>query len=366
MAQMPIEIVEIGDLSQFDLSRALSLANSLQKEFSFCALDERDAKELRNYAFRKLRTDEFLKSMDECRTRITGFHPYLIAFVDSYLIGKDYENIFGSDHPEKGLAVFTTHDVPELIIPKDRMLSYFMYYLAKATLCFLAPEHENHGDTQACPFDQKVQKKDILRSMRARALCDKCRRKLLQRSIRISGSQLAALDRLFETSGNLLDERHKLSILPRAFVGSSTEGLIVARQLKLILQDDLEITVWDEGTVFGLSETTIEALEDAVLQYDYGIFVITSDDKLESRGEVRQVARDNVLFELGLFMGRLTRKRIIVVQQKGVSMPTDLSGFVTARYTSDSADELQKAANGIKAALGHVRSKPSQTPREPL
>ena len=353
MAQMPVEIVEIGDLFQFDISRVLSLANSLQNEFMFSQLDERDKREIRNYAFREVWTGEFLDSMDDCRNRMTGYHPFLIAFVDAYLTGEDhYENIFGSDRPEKGLAVFTTHSVPKLIIPEDRMLSYFMYYLAKATLCFLAPELKNHTPTQACAFDKKVEKKDILKSMRARALCDECREKLLRRSKPISGSQLTALDRLFESSGNLLDGKYPLSRLPRAFVGSSTEGLAIARQLKQLLKDDLSITIWDEGTVFGLSTTTIEALEAAVLQFDYGIFIVTSDDKLESRGEFRQVARDNVLFELGLFMGKLTRRRVLVVQQKDVSVPTDLSGLVTARYSWSSPPELQKAAQEIKAVLG--------------
>jgi hypothetical protein len=357
MAQMPVEIIEIGDLIQFDVSRALSLANSLQREFSFYQLDDSDSKEIRNYMFRELNTGEFLESMDECRTRMTGYHPYLIAFVDAYLTGEDgYENIFGSDRPEKGLAVFTTHSVPELIIPEDRILSYFMYYLAKATLCFLAPELKNHADTQACAFDMKIEKKDILQSMRARALCDECRTRLLRRSRPISGSQLTALDRLFECSGNLLDGRYDFSRLPRAFVGSSTEGLSTARQLKQLLKDDLSITIWDEGTVFGLSDTTIEALEDAVLQFDYGIFIITSDDTLESRGRVRQVARDNVLFELGLFMGKLTRRRVLVVEQKGVTIPTDLNGFVTARYDSNIPRELQKAAQDIKTLLGRAPS----------
>jgi hypothetical protein len=356
MAQMPIEIIEIGNLHEFDVSRALSLANSLQQEFVFHALADRDAKDLSNHVFRELYTDQFLTSMDDSRTRMAGYHPFLIAFVDAYLKGKDYENIFGSDRPEKGLAVFTTHSVPEDIIPRDRMLSYFVYYLAKATLCFLAPEQKNHDDTQGCVFDRKVRKKDILQSMRARALCDKCRRKLLQRSPYISPHQLSALDKLFEASGNLLDGQVKLGKLPRAFVGSSSEGLAVARHLKQLLKDDLDITIWDEGTVFGLSETTIEALEDAVLQYDYGIFLVTSDDRLESKGEIKRVARDNVLFEIGLFMGRLTRRKILVVQQNGVSVPTDLSGFVTARFDSPAQDELHKAAQQVKATLGKAPS----------
>lgn len=355
MAQMPVEILEIGELRQFDINRALALANSIQKEFLFYPLDEKDARELRNHTFREMNTTEFLNDMNECRTRMTGFHPYLIAFVDAHLKSENLENLFGVDEPQKGLAVFTTHSVPDLIVPRDRMLCYFIYYLAKATLCFLGPDLHNHQDSRACVFDSKIAKKDLLESMRARALCDPCRKKLLKRSKPISASQIAALEQLFKCSGDLLDGR-RLSALPRAFIGSSSEGLHVARQLKQLLKDDLDITIWDEGTVFGLSNTTIEALEDAVLQYDFGIFIATSDDKLESRGATKQVARDNVLFELGLFMGRLTRRRVLVVQQRGVAVPTDLSGFVTAQYDSPSSDDLLKAARDIRIALGKAPS----------
>ena len=38
------------------------------------------------------------------------------------------------------------------------------------------------------------------------------------------------------------------------------------------------------------------------MNYDFGIFVFGDDDRLESRGEIRTVARDNVLFEFGLFV----------------------------------------------------------------
>jgi predicted nucleotide-binding protein len=40
--------------------------------------------------------------------------------------------------------------------------------------------------------------------------------------------------------------------------------------------------------------------------------VLTPDDDLESRNQVFQSPRDNVLFECGLFMRRLDRKRTFI------------------------------------------------------
>ncbi len=357
MAQMPIEVVDVGDLAAFDPGRALALANSLQSEFVYLRLPEKDALGLQSYAFKKMNTRVFLDRMNKFRNEITGFHPYLIAFVDSYLDDGKYENIFGSDQPEKGLAVFTTCGVADTIIPKERMLSYFLYYLAKATLCFLAPEKKNHRDTKKCVFDNKDNKRDIVQSMRARALCDSCRAKLLRRRKLlcsldpISLSQLKAIDELFRASGDAFEG--KQGSAPRAFIGSSTEGLGVAVQLQELLKGDLETVIWNQGTVFGLGDTTIESLEEAVLGDDYGIFVLRDDDKLESRGIYRDVPRDNVVFELGLFMGKLTRRRVFGVRAKGVSLPVDLAGLTTAIY--DPAEPNLKIA--LSPVVQQIRSK---------
>ena len=44
--------------------------------------------------------------------------------------------------------------------------------------------------------------------------------------------------------------------------------------------------------------------------------------------------RDNVLFELGLFMGKLTRYRTILVHPKvkDLKLPSDLQGLTLASY----------------------------------
>jgi predicted nucleotide-binding protein len=109
--------------------------------------------------------------------------------------------------------------------------------------------------------------------MRARALCDPCRRQLLKRPDPISPFQFAATDDLFRASGDLLEGKRQTK--PRAFVGSSKEALNVARILQQLLADDLTSVVWDKDEVFGLGDVLIESLEDAVLGYEYGIFVFT-------------------------------------------------------------------------------------------
>ena len=109
--------------------------------------------------------------------------------------------------------------------------------------------------------------------------------------------------------------------------------------------------VWNQGTVFGLGSTTLEALEAAVFEYHFAVFVFTPDDELQSRGEVKPVARDNVLFELGMFIGKLGRKKAFAIHpgKKAVSLPSDLNGVTTAPY--------EPTENNLAAALGPVANR---------
>ena len=360
MAHMPVEIVDIGGVPTASLTQAISLANSLQTEFFFDRLAEPDSVQFRMYSFTEVHAPEFLSNMEQIRRTIKGYHPFLIAFIDGNLNGESYRNLFAANQSGKGLGVVTIANVPGVILPAERLTAYFLYYLAHQTLGFIAPEHKNHDDSRGCVFDRKIEKRDLLKSMRARALCNDCRRSLLAVEM-LSAQQLNALDKLYSASGALVQAVHDQGTIAkkqRVFIGSSTEGLAVANEVQALLQYDFEVEVWNQGTVFGLGSATLEALEAAVLAYDFGIFIFTPVDELHARGQVKQVARDNVVFELGLFIGKLTRKRAFVVQPRnGLTMPSDLAGITTASYDpmqSKLAASLGPACQQIRTAVAAI------------
>jgi hypothetical protein len=141
---------------------------------------------------------------------------------------------------------------------------------------------------------------------------------------------------------------------PSLFIGSSSEGLDFARAVRAGLASDAEITIWDEG-FFALGQTFIESLMNALPRFDFAVLVLTPDDLMVSRDTEVFGPRDNVLFELGLFMGRLGRSRTFVLHQAthALKMPTDLAGVVTAAYDWPRQDHNHRAAVG--AACDSIR-----------
>jgi predicted nucleotide-binding protein len=360
MAQMPIEVIEVGDVSPDSLRQAISLANSLQSEFVYLSMLEAEAKGLHVYAYNKADLADLLHTVERFKFRISGYHPFLIAFVDTQIGSGRFTNLFGGSRPTKGLAVVTIANVPNVIISSTRMAAYYLYFLAVYTFSFIAPDHRPHDDTRGCVFDFMENKTDLLKSMKARALCDECRRTLVSGQISISPQHLEALDRMFAECGRLIkkgrDNQEDARDLSRVFIGSSTEGLKVANTLRKLLKEEVAAEVWNQGTVFGLGTATLEALEQAVLKYDFGIFVFTPDDQIHTRGELKPVARDNVIFELGLFIGKLTRHRAFIVHpsKKAIELPSDLLGITTAVYNPNNVDltaALKLACKQIRNAI---------------
>ena len=137
------------------------------------------------------------------------------------------------------------------------------------------------------------------------------------------------------------------TLKPALFVGSSSEGLDLARAVRSLLTDDAEVTLWNEG-LFTIGSTFIESLVNVVTHFDFAAIVLTPDDLMKSRQLTALGPRDNVIFELGLFMGRLGRSRTFVIRPGGeqVKIPSDLAGLTAAIYDWPRADGNHKAAVG--------------------
>lgn len=348
MAKLPVEIARIGNEFDKEIESVIELLNSFQKEIFFSLLSISEEEKFQILNFKEVDCDEQLDKILKIRNDLKGFHPYLIVTSSSYLKNNKYDNLFGGCDPDEGVALFTFKNVTDTIIAKDKIKSYIIYYLARYTFNFLLPDHRNHDETRDCVFDFKTIKADIIKSMKAGAICDDCRSKVINPSYSISASQFTSLNNIFGLSGELLQKEEKPIVekanKPKFFIGSSSEGISVAQKIQNNLSIEFEVVIWNQGLFNQLGLSFLETLEQIVSQFDYGIFVFTPDDTLESRGSTKKTARDNVIFELGLFVGKLSRKKAFLVHPRNIDMHilSDFNGIVMANYDS-SMDNLQAA-----------------------
>lgn len=130
---------------------------------------------------------------------------------------------------------------------------------------------------------------------------------------------------------------------PVLFIGSSKEALSIAQEIRNGLsKEDIIIHLWTDGGVFGASNFPIEDLENQVSFSDFAVLVLSPDDKIVSRNKDIDAPRDNVIFELGLFMGALRRERafIVIPRNSDIKIPTDILGLNPLQYTIGSQEEM--------------------------
>ena len=138
---------------------------------------------------------------------------------------------------------------------------------------------------------------------------------------------------------------------PIVFIGSSAENVELAYAIQSSLEYDAHPIVWTQGT-FEPSHFTLESLESALDTADFAVLVCAPDDLTIVRDRTHATVRDNVIFELGMAIGRLSRKRTFLISPRGVEMhlPSDLEGLSPQTYDPDQIANLH-------AALGSACSK---------
>lgn len=141
---------------------------------------------------------------------------------------------------------------------------------------------------------------------------------------------------------------------PSVFIASSKEGLSVAEAINVNLDHDTFPTLWRNGTFRPGSFVLVDLVKKSSV-VDFAVFVFTPDDAATIRDETTHVVRDNVLFELGLFIGALGKERCYVVRPRNVDMhlPSDLLGVTHVDYVPDRPDG--ELASALNAACKQIR-----------
>jgi len=123
---------------------------------------------------------------------------------------------------------------------------------------------------------------------------------------------------------------------PLMFLGSSTESLPVVTALVAGLRSaPFIVHQWNLG-VFRASQFPIDELIRQLEIVDFAALVLGPDDEVVSRHVASDAPRDNVLLELGFFMGALGRSRtfMILPRHVNIKIPSDLLGLTTIRFST--------------------------------
>jgi hypothetical protein len=114
---------------------------------------------------------------------------------------------------------------------------------------------------------------------------------------------------------------------PSVFIGSVSESIWIAEQAQFYFDKEIfEVDAWHQG-VFQLTKTSggtannAEQLKNFTDIYDFAIFIFSPDDNLVSQyrkdklGKYKKAlaTRHNVVFEFGLFLGRIGAKRSFIL-----------------------------------------------------
>lgn len=160
---------------------------------------------------------------------------------------------------------------------------------------------------------------------------------------------IKADDYLHSFAGTVKNAKHNQIFDRKAFIVHGHDEATKWRTARVLEKLGFEAIILHEQASSG--RTIIEKLEDFT-DVGFGIVLYTPDDVGEAvanRADLKPRARQNVVFEHGLLIGKLTRERVFpLVTDHNVELPGDISGMV---YLSDNGWEFQLAKE-IKA-LGY-------------
>jgi hypothetical protein len=132
----------------------------------------------------------------------------------------------------------------------------------------------------------------------------------------------------------------------QVFIGSSTEGLKIARTLQAELEaaTDCIVKRWDTDT-FAPGSITLDELIARANSVDFAILVATGEDTVTSRGTQSAAVRDNIILEFGLFLGALGRERVYLLSVGDAKLPSDLQGLTRLIYRDRPDDDIRAGLN---------------------
>ncbi len=120
---------------------------------------------------------------------------------------------------------------------------------------------------------------------------------------------------------------------------------------RFVAKFDIEPIILDERASRG--QTIIDKFEESAGEAGFAIVLLTPDDVAARKGEskIKPRARQNVILELGYFLGRLGRERVRVLHKEKVELPSDIHGIIYVTMDNSNGWQLELGKEMKKAGL---------------
>lgn len=147
-----------------------------------------------------------------------------------------------------------------------------------------------------------------------------------------------------------IDSSHITDHSKKVFLVHGHDETILHQSARLLERLGLEVIVLREQPNQG--KTIIEKFE-SYSDVGFALVLLTGDDHGSAKGmapdQLKPRARQNVVFELGYFIGKLGRNRVCALYSDGVEVPSDYSGVVYTKIDSGSGWRFE-VAKELRAA----------------
>jgi hypothetical protein len=141
------------------------------------------------------------------------------------------------------------------------------------------------------------------------------------------------------------------------FIGSSRKYVLLAEALKELFKEHetIEAVTWsDFFDEDGGMDFTYNNLMKAVEKFEFAVFFLTKDWKLEKSDEPSYASTPNIWFEAGMFMSKYGKENVLMIEEKSdernntIQLITDLKGLQPEIIT------LEESINSLLLPTGSI------------
>lgn len=134
---------------------------------------------------------------------------------------------------------------------------------------------------------------------------------------------------------------------PRIFIGSSADNLSTLKIISGSLSTIGNCIEWPDA--FTQNKSNLDSLMIQTRLSDFSVLLAMKEDIAIKKGKSVSIARDNIIFEFGLFLGSTGINKAFLIAEEEIDLPSDLDGITIEKFTLK-----QNKYNSLEKVCQHV------------